>query len=469
MLKINKKKYNLLDLYRSIRDRSLSPIDIAEKVIENYSNTKSSLNAYREFDPDKILNRAKAVNKKINKSIDCGKLMGIPISIKDLYGVNGYKTYAGTPSALPIKWEAEGPVVKSTQKQCALITGKTHTVEFAFGGLGINPHWGTPINPWDSKNHRVPGGSSAGAGVSLETGTAMIALGSDTAGSVRIPASITGNDGLKTTVGRWSTYGIVPLSTSLDTAGILTNTVEDLFFSFLEINKHSKIKSKININEINNYINNSYKYGLVDWFFEECDPYINKEILKVFDKISSRNQNKITAIQSSEIKESHALFLKGGLAASEFGSFINNEMIEFKKTLDPNVAYRIKDISSFPAIEYIKRVKELEVLSNKIHLLFNEIDFLLSPTIIISAPKVADLVEVGAYSKANSAFLRNTSPINLLGLCAVTIPVALDNNQIPIGLQIIGAKNKEEEVMIAARSIENIIGNKYQSLKKDIL
>jgi aspartyl-tRNA(Asn)/glutamyl-tRNA(Gln) amidotransferase subunit A len=144
-------------------------------------------------------------------------------------------------------------------------------------------------------------------------------------------------------------------------------------------------------------------------------------------------------------------------------------MIEFKKTLDPNVAYRIKDISDFPAIEYIQRVKELKILSNKIHLLFNEIDFLLSPTIIISAPKVADLVEVGAYSKANSAFLRNTSPINLLGLCAVTIPVALDNNQIPIGLQIIGAKNKEEEVMIAARSIENIIGNKYQSLKKDIL
>ncbi len=117
MLKINKKKYNLLALCKSIRDRSLSPIDIAEKVIENYSNTKSSLNAYREFDPDKILNQAKIINKKFNKNIDCGKLMGIPISVKDLFGVNGYKTYAGTPKALPIKWEKEGPIIKNTQKQ----------------------------------------------------------------------------------------------------------------------------------------------------------------------------------------------------------------------------------------------------------------------------------------------------------------------------------------------------------------
>jgi len=469
MLKINKKKYNLLDLYRSIREKTISPIAIGEKIIENYSNTKSSLGAYREFESDKILNQAKQINQQLDKNIDCGKLMGIPISVKDLYGVEGYKTYAGTPKSLPIKWEREGPVVSGVQKQCALITGKTHTVEFAFGGLGINPHWGTPINPWDLKNHRVPGGSSAGAGVSITTETAMIALGSDTAGSVRIPASITGNVGIKTTVGRWSTDGIVPLSTSLDTAGLITNTVEDMLFSFLEINKHSKIKSKIKFNELNKYIDNSYKYGIDDWFFEECDYCINKEILRIFSKISSTNQNSITSIRLDEIKESHALFAKGGLAASEFGSFINNEMIEFKKTLDPNVAFRIKDINNFPAIEYIKRIKELKILSDKIDLAFNKIDFLLSPTIIISAPKVSDLDDVSAYSKANSAFLRNTSPINLLGLCAITIPIALDNNQIPIGLQIIGAKNKEEDIMIAARSIENIIGNKYQSLGKEPL
>jgi aspartyl-tRNA(Asn)/glutamyl-tRNA(Gln) amidotransferase subunit A len=141
--------------------------------------------------------------------------MGIPISVKDLFGVPGLPTCAGTNAAFPREWEAAGPVVGAVLSQLGIVTGKTHTVEFAFGGLGTNPHWGTPVNPWSSPDEpRAPGGSSAGAGVSLAQGSALLALGTDTAGSVRIPASFTGQTALKTTHGRWSLEGIVPLSPS---------------------------------------------------------------------------------------------------------------------------------------------------------------------------------------------------------------------------------------------------------------
>ena len=123
-------------------------------------------------------------------------------------------------------------MIKALSAQLAPVMGKTHCVELAFGGLGTNSHWGTPANPWDKQVHRVPGGSSSGAGVSLVNGTAALALGTDTAGSIRVPASMTGVAGLKLTAGRWPTQQIVPLSHTLDTPGLMARRVDDLDYAF---------------------------------------------------------------------------------------------------------------------------------------------------------------------------------------------------------------------------------------------
>ena len=147
--------------------------------------------------------------------------------------------YAGSSRLMPDALQREGPLVENLRQQRAVFTGKTHTVEFAFSGLGLNSHWGTPRNPWDTAVHRVPGGSSSGAGVSLIEGSAILAFGSDTAGSVRIPASLTGTVGLKTTHGRWPLAGIVPLSPTLDTAGLLARTADDMLFAFAAIDPKS--------------------------------------------------------------------------------------------------------------------------------------------------------------------------------------------------------------------------------------
>ena len=453
-------KKSIVEINKNLCDGNISAIDIAEEVINNFHSSNSSQNAFVQFDDKKIIESAINIDKKL-KTIKCPPLCGIPISAKDLFGVNHYKTRAGTPKELPKKWESQGPIINILDQNHALITGKTHTVEFAFGGVGINPHWGTPINPWDSKNHRVPGGSSAGAGVSLCTNTASIALGTDTAGSVRIPASVTGNVGLKTTKNRWSTNGIVPLSKSFDTPGILTNTVKDAIYAFAELDKTSLYYSA----EKNQKIQNDFKFTAIicDWFFEKCEASIYEEIHQVLKKIETKN--KIKNIQSiKEIDESYNLFTKGGLAAAEFASFINGEMIEMKNTLDPNVSFRIKDMHTFSAIEYLQRKDLLEDMGKSIQDKFKDFDVIISPTVPISPPTVKELEDQKKYSEANGLMLRNTAPINLLGLSAITIPVALDHNKMPIGLQLVTPAHSERKLLSIASQIEILIGNKYENL-----
>ena len=430
---------------------------VTEEIIENYNYSESSKSAFVEFNEDTIENSATVIDK-----IDYDKfaLLGVPVSIKDLYGVKGYKTRAGTPRELPNKWETQGPIVNALTSNSSLITGKTHTVEFAFGGVGINPHWGTPINPWDEKNHRVAGGSSSGAGVSLCTGTAALALGTDTAGSVRIPASVTGNVGLKTTKNRWSTDGIVPLSSSFDTPGILTHTVEDCIYAFKELDKtsiYNRQDKKISIDAID------FTFTVYDWFFDKCDDQISSEINTAIKTIEKNNKYK-KANELSEIDDSYILFTKGGLAAAEFASFINGEMKELKATLDPNVAFRIKDMDSFSAMEYLERRNDLETMSHSINKKFEEFDVIITPTVPITAPIASNLNDSRKYSEANGLMLRNTSPINLLGLCAITIPVALDGSGIPIGLQLIAPAFNEVKLLSIALKIENSLGSKYKNL-----
>lgn len=449
---------SLKEFHADLLSGKTSIFEVTEEIVENYNYSEAGKSAFVEFNKISIENAASVIN-----GIEKNKfsLLGIPTSIKDLYGVNGYKTRAGTPKELPNKWEVQGPIVNTLTSHSSLITGKTHTVEFAFGGVGMNPHWGTPINPWDEKNHRVPGGSSSGAGVSLCTGTAALALGTDTAGSVRIPASVTGNVGLKTTKNRWSTGGIVPLSSSFDTPGILTHTVEDCIYAFKVLDKISLYHKNDQALSIDSNID--FTFTTCDWFFDKCDDLINADIDNAIKKIEKNNKyKKVSSL--SEIDESHVLFTKGGLAAAEFASFMNGEMQELKATLDPNVAFRIKDMDSFSAVEYLERKNHLENMSHSINKKFEEFDVIIAPTVPITAPIAKNLKDSKKYSEANGLMLRNTAPVNLLGLCAITIPITLDGSGIPVGMQLIAPAFNEIKLLSIALKIENLLGNKYKNL-----
>jgi aspartyl-tRNA(Asn)/glutamyl-tRNA(Gln) amidotransferase subunit A len=441
----------------ALRNGETTSVALAEEANDNHDRHGATLGAYKSRDPDRFLAEAHAADAAFAAGIDFGPLQGIPVSVKDLYGVNGYETCAGTPAPLPEKWEAEGPVVGALRQSLAPITGKTHTVEFAFGGIGSNPHWGTPRNPWDSNAHRVPGGSSAGAGVSLCEGSAILALGTDTAGSVRVPASFTGNVGIKTSFNRWSIDGIVPLSPSLDTAGVLARTVADAILAFAVIDPLTDFPGEALLEGLGDVGPSDIHIGVCDQFFDGCDPGVAEGVKAALDGMTAAGA-RVSAIALPEATEADEIFMRGGLAAPEFAAFINGEMLDRKATLDPNVAGRIDSMEAIPAIDYLARGERLRHLSMSLEDRMADVDVVIGPTVPITPPTCDAVADPEGYRVHNMGALRNTRTANMLNLSAVTIPVALDKAGMPVGLQVMAPLDEDERALAVALAFERLLG-----------
>ncbi|GJE40782.1 amidase [Methylobacterium persicinum] len=215
------------ELGRAIRSRSLSPVDAVDALLDRIGALEPKLQAFTEvFGADARL-AAEGADRAIRSGHAVGPLHGVPVVLKDLIDLEGRITMGGSAAHRDRRAARTATVARRLIAQCMIVLGKTHTVEFAYGGWGTNQHLGTPWNPWDPQTPRTPGGSSSGTGVAVAARMAPWGIGTDTGGSVRLPASFCGLTGLKVTVGRISTWGIVPLSTTLDTPGPLARTAED--------------------------------------------------------------------------------------------------------------------------------------------------------------------------------------------------------------------------------------------------
>ena len=282
-----------------------------------------------------------------------GPLQGIPTSIKDLFAIAGFPTYAGSPKRLPPKFEIECPVVTALRRQLATVMGKTHMVEFAFGGTGENAHYGSPYNPWDATAHRSPGGSSSGAGVSLCEGSALLAFGSDTAASVRLPAAMTGNAGLKITKDRWSAEGIVPLSFTFDTPGILARSMADAAFGFAALDPHLGDSFEL-LRGVPESVA-GIRIGVADsWFWEGCENGIDDVVHCAIDKLA-RAGAAVKEQPLPEAREAFAVFAEGGVSAIELRAFLDRELPDWLASIDPVNAPALNNAESLSAREYLTR------------------------------------------------------------------------------------------------------------------
>jgi len=456
---------SLPELAAALRARQTTAKELTEACVANRDAT-DDLNAYKKWKPDFARQSAALADDAFKAGVDLGALQGIPVSVKDLYGVQGIKTFAGTHEALPEYWQTEGPVVKSIRQQLAVVTGKTHTVELAFGGLGVNSHWDTPRNPWDADNHRVPGGSSAGAGVSLQQGSALVALGTDTAGSVRIPASMTGTVGLKTSVERWSTTGIVPLSTTLDTAGVLARTVEDVAYAFAAIDPFIDSTSEEFLSEIQSYPVSAITIGIIrEKVWDDCSAGVAEAVQ---DTLKECEQAGVTLknIALPECTDAIDMLAKGSVAAAECDEFIESVLPEWRDHLDPLVSTRIRDGDQLSAREYLTRLRWFDDMAIKATTRFNDCDVMALPTVCITPPRLDEVSELDGYRANNMLALRNTCIANFFGLCAITIPAGLDQTGMPVSLQLMARHGDEEHILAIALAVENIIGTSRQRLGK---
>ncbi|KXS54892.1 MAG: 2-amino-5-chloromuconate deaminase [Marinobacter sp. T13-3] len=443
----------LSELAQALEEGNLTSEQLVASAIEAYR--ASDDNAYIQWCPEQALALAKASDRARKAGAFTGPLMGLPVSVKDLFGVPGLPIHAGCAGPLPDRWQAAGPVIKALNAQLAPVVGKTHSVELAFGGLGTNSHWGTPRNPWAKQLHRVPGGSSSGAGVSLVNGTAALALGTDTAGSIRVPAAMTGVAGLKLTAGRWPTRQIVPLSPTLDTPGLMARRVEDLAYAFRALDPvvskqrlvHTRVPELADLT-----------FGVPSAFFwENCSPGIAEAVESAF-KVFERAGARLVPFELPGVEQIHELFLKGGVAAPELAAFIREDIPEIVASLDPNVAARLRTAEELPAWEYIQRLKLMAHLSAEAASQMQQVDAVLTPTVTLTPPAVDSLKDPKAYAAANIQALRNTAIGNYLGLCGLSLPVGLDQAGLPVGLQVLTGPWQEERLLGIGQAIERGIG-----------
>jgi aspartyl-tRNA(Asn)/glutamyl-tRNA(Gln) amidotransferase subunit A len=404
-----------------------------------------ALNAYIQWAPDFARRQAEAADAAFAAGIVAGPLQGIPTSVKDIYGVAGLPIFVGSPRELPKSWQREGPVIATLRKQLPVILGKTHTVEFAFGGLGANAHWPVPWNPRDRKTHRAPGGSSSGAGVSLGEGTALLAFGTDTAGSVRIPASFTGMVGLKTTWGRWSIDGIVPLSPSLDTPGILTRSVADAAFAFSALDGAA-------VDRVDSLAGCRIGVGR-RFFFDDLGPGVGAAVDRALDVLGKAGA-RLSEMALPGTDEVYEVYFRGGIVAPELYQFLKRDLPDWLETLDPRVERRIDAARGLEAWEYLDRKASYAAFGRQAVEALKSVDILVTPTTPITAPTLTEFADDASYGKLNMRALRNTSVVSFLGLCALTLPIGQDAAGMPIGLQLIARPMGEPKLLALAAAAE---------------
>ena len=444
---------SLTGLHAALRAGRLSVRELVQGAVAGHDATEDRDQAYFAWSGHQGLALAEHVDGLLAQGRDTGPLMGLPVSVKELYGVPGFRTYAGSPAPMPERWEAPGPLVQRLLGQLAVIMGKTHTVEFAFGGLGVNVHWGTPRNPWDRQAHRVPGGSSSGAGVSLLQGSACLALGTDTAGSVRVPAAMTGVAGLKTTRGLFSIDGIVPLSPSLDTPGLLARDVADLAFGF-----HALTGGPAGPEQPSGPEPRAIRLGVPRTFFwEDCSPGVVAAVEAAVTTLEHAGVS-LVPLELPHTGEAFDLLRAGGLAAPELAAFLEQESPSHLQTLDPVVVARIRAAEALPATAYIQRRQRLEAMSRDAARALADVDALITPTVAVTPPRVDEVANTDDYARHNVLALRNTVVANFMGLCGLTMPVGVDAAGMPVGLQLLAEPWQEAHLLRLGASLEGVLG-----------
>ena len=454
----------MIEIAQDLRDRRVTARELVETAIARHERVGERLHAYSYWGPEQARAVALAADAAFVAGVSAGPLQGLPVSIKDLFAAEGYPCFAGSSRRLPADpWERDGPLVAALRRQLGVIMGKTHMVEFAFGGTGQNSHYGAPYNPWDATAHRSVGGSSSGAGVSLLEGSAQLAFGSDTAGSVRIPASMTGNVGLKVTLGRWSTEGVVPLSFTFDTPGLLARSVVDVAYGFAALDPAGidpvGFMARATARDIA-----GIRIGIGDPFlWRDCDPGIAETAQEALDALV-RAGAVARDFALPEAEGAYAVFLEGGLSAIELRSFLDRELPDWLPQLDPVIAPAVHAAESLSARDYLARGARLRALAQRAAPRLTAVDVIASPTLCLTPPLMSDVADADSHLRVNRRIVRNTVAVNYLGLCAITMPVGRDRAGMPVGLQLTAPAYAEEKLLRIALAAERVLGTAVDRL-----
>jgi aspartyl-tRNA(Asn)/glutamyl-tRNA(Gln) amidotransferase subunit A len=374
-------------------------------------------------------------------------LDGIPISVKDLFDVAGTITRAGStlladaPTAV-----RDAAIVARLRRAGAVVVGKTNMTEFAYSGIGMNPHYGTPRNPWDRAAGRVPGGSSSGAAVSVTDGMAAAAIGTDTGGSVRIPAALCGLAGFKPTQRRVPLAGAYPLSITLDSIGPLAPTVADCALLDAVLAGEEPVPlappplGTLRLLAPTNYVREDCDIEVTFAFESALD--VLRGDGAVIDEARLEPLELIVGLQSN-----------GGFTAAEV-YWMQRRLLELHADeYDPNVFERMMRGKSLTAADYLDLLAHRAELISQFDAATQSYDAIVWPTVALVAPPIAELEDRAAFGRANALVLRNPSVVNLIDGCALSVPSYVPGNA-PTGVMIVGRRGEDRTVLEIGAAVE---------------
>lgn len=393
---------------------------------------------------------ADGVDRARSLGIAATPYAGLPVSIKDLFDVAGETTRAGSrvlSDASPAR--ADATVVSRLRAAGLVIVGRTNMTEFAYSGLGLNPHYGTPRNPFDRQAGRIPGGSSSGAAVSVTDGMAIAAVGTDTGGSCRIPAAFCGTVGFKPTASRIPLDGVLPLSPSLDSVGSIATTVGccgivDAIMAGLP----PRLPRPFPLEGLRLAMPQSL-------VLEGMDSHVATAFSAALSMLS-RAGARVHEIALKELLELAAINAKGGFAASEAFAW-HRALLQTKgDRYDPRVKVRIEKGAEQSASDYIGlRAARADFIA-RVEALCSPFDALVLPTVPVVAPTIAELDDDRAYARMNLLALRNPSIVNFLDGCSISLPCHA-RGEAPVGLMIAARHGSDERLLAIAMAIEGLI------------
>jgi len=433
------------ELSQLLRRRELSPVELVTQTLDRIDEQNERRHAFVHVTRERALVEASAAERELAAGAWRGPLHGIPYAAKDLFDVRGEVTGAGTHLLAGNIAANDCSVVSRLSDAGMVLVGKTHTVQFAYGGVGINHDTGTPRNPWRDEPY-VPGGSSSGSAVAVAAGLVPVALGTDTSGSVRVPASLCGVTGLKTTVGRVSRAGVYPLSASLDSVGPLARTVADCALVYQAIQGADAADPSTagqSVHDVQSTMTDGVagvRMAFIEtMFFDGVDPEVAAAVRAAGDALADLGAD-VTSIDAPEVDEvmggADAPFRAWTVAAE--ACVVNRRFLDGSfDQLDPVIAHRMRQGFELSAVDLL----ETSDVWRRLRASFAErtagIDAFLMPSTMLPARPVAEVdASLDTYARFNADYLRNTSIGNRLEWCGLSVPCGFTGDGLPIGLMI---------------------------------